>query len=52
MENSGFTRRHALKVTAVFGIALMAGIEKVSALTGAEKTHHFLWPKFQQSKQL
>lgn len=38
MENSGFTRRHALKVTAVFGIALMAGIEKVSALPVAEKT--------------
>jgi len=38
MENSGFTRRQALKVTAVLGTALMTGIEKVSAISIAEKT--------------
>ncbi|MET3114297.1 hypothetical protein AAKU52_002031 [Pedobacter sp. CG_S7] len=39
MENSGFTRRNALKITAVLGTALLKGIDKVSALSlTAEKT--------------
>lgn len=38
MENQGFTRRQALKVTAVLGTAIIVGIEKVSALPTAQKT--------------
>ncbi len=40
MENSNFTRRHALKATAVLGTALLTGIDRASALgiITAEKT--------------